>query len=350
MFRNCRRTGPVAVFTATVLTAGFVPIGIIASPALASRSTVLVKGTVGLNGVACTSATNCYAVGDLQQPGTIRGAIVDVTSGRPGTPKLVIGANELNAISCTSATNCYAVGFNAAADGVVVHIAGSSQSAVAVPVVNSFTGVSCVSATLCYAVGTVHNKPGTLVVTISSGRVTRQASAPSLGTPFGIACVSASSCVAVGTGVGKVGRFRGAVLNVSNGRSGKIRTTATSYFLGIACANTTTCYAGTSSGRDGVVVTLTRGVPGAIHNVPNSSQLGAVACASARSCLAVGVFYNSSGAAAGALVKLTSGIPGKANLSGPASFKAVSCNSSGACVAVGTNNDLTQGYLATMTI
>ena len=148
--------------------------------------------------------------------------------------------------------------------------------------------------------------------------MTRQASAPSLGTPFGIACVSASSCVAVGTGVGNVGRFRGAVLTVSSGRPGKIRTTATSYFQGIACANTTTCYAGTSSGGHGVVVTLTRGVPGAIHIVPNSSQLGAVACAGA-SCVAVGAFYNSSGAALGALVELTSGIPGKADLGPPVS-------------------------------
>ncbi len=350
MFRNGRRRAPLAVLTATVLTAGLVAIGIAASPALASGGTAPVKGTVGLNGVACTSATNCYAVGDLQQPGTIRGAIVDVTSGRPGTPELVSGANELNAISCTSATNCYAVGFNAAADGVFVHIAGASQSAVAVPAVNSFTGVSCVSPSLCYAVGTVHNRPGTLVVTIAGGRVARQASAPSLGTPFGIACVSASSCVAVGTGVGNVGRFRGAVLTVASGRPGRITSTATNYFQGIACASSTTCYAGASSGGDGVVVTLTRGVPGAVHKVANSSQLGAVACASAKSCLSVGAFYSSSGAAAGALVKLTSGIPGKASLSGPASFKAVSCSSSGACVAVGTNNDLTQGYLATMTI
>jgi len=313
---------------------------------------VPVKGSAGLNGVACTSATNCYAVGDLQQPSTIRGAIVVVTSGRPGKPKLVNGANELNAISCTSATNCYAVGFNAAADGVVVHIEGSSQSATAVPMVNSFTGVACVSPTLCYAVGTVHNKPGTLVVTISSGKVTRLASAPSVGTPFGIACVSASTCVAVGTGVGNVGRFRGAVLTVSNGKPGKSRTTTstTSYFLGVACVNTKTCYAGTSSGRDGVVVTLTGGVPGAIHKVPSSSHLGAVACSSAKLCLAVGAFYNSLGAASGALVKLTSGIPAKAELSGPANFNGVSCNSSGACVAVGTNNNLTEGYLATIKI
>lgn len=350
MLRNCRRTWSVAVLTAIALSAAFVPIGITASTAQASAGAGPVKGTVGLNGVACTSATNCYAVGDLQQPGTIRGAIVDVTSGRPGTPKLASGANELNAISCTSATNCYAVGFNAAADGVIVHIAGSSQSAVAFPVVNSFTGVSCVSPTLCYTVGTVHSKPGTLVVTLSSGRVTGRASAPNLGTPFGIACVSASSCVAVGTGVGNVGRLRGAVMTVSNGKPGKTRTTTTSYFLGVACVNTATCYAGTSSGRDGVVVTFTRGVPGAIHNVPSSSQLGAVACASAKSCLAVGAFYNASGVASGALVKLTSGTPGKANLSGPASFKAVSCNPHGACVAVGTNNDLTEGYLATMKI
>jgi len=350
VFRNWRRTGPAAVLTATVLTAGLVSIGIVPPAALASRGAVPVKGTVGLNGVACTSATNCYAVGDLQQPGTIRGAIVDVNSGRPGTPELASGANELNAISCTSATNCYAVGFNAAADGVVVRIAGSSQTAVAVPLVNAFTGVSCVSPTLCYAVGTEHNKPGTLVVTISSGKPTRLASAPSLGTPFGVACVSASSCIAVGTGVGSTGRFRGAVLTVSHGKPGRTRPTATSYFLGVACANATTCYAGTSSGRNGVVVTLTRGVPGAIHNVPSSSQLGAVACASAKSCLAVGAFYSSSGAASGALVKLSSGIPGKASLSGPASLKAVSCNSGGVCVAVGTNNDLTEGYLATMKI
>jgi hypothetical protein len=145
-----------AVLSAAVLTAGLLLVGI-AAPALAASGSVPVKGTVGLYGVSCPSATKCIAVGELQQPGT-RGAMVTVTCGHASSPKLVSAANGLYAISCPSPTNCYAVGFNNSADGVVVHFAGATQSSLAVPLVDTFTGVACVSATSCYAVGTEHNK------------------------------------------------------------------------------------------------------------------------------------------------------------------------------------------------
>lgn len=206
------------------------------------------------------------------------------------------------------------------------------------------------SATLCYAVGPEHDKKGTLVVTIRGGRVTREVPVAAMGTPFGIVCGSGSSCVAVGGGINAVGGGPGTVVTVSNGSPGKVETTRTNYFLGVACPNATTCYAGASGGGYGVVVTLKRGIPGTPHKVAGTSQLGAVACANATTCLAVGGFESSSGRPSGALVKLTGGTPGKARLSGPANLSAVSCSTSGACVAVGTNNELTSGYLVTMRI
>jgi hypothetical protein len=345
-----RCTRFVAVLSAAVLTTGLLLVGIAAPPALAASGSVPVRGTVGLYGVSCPSATKCFAVGELQQPGTIRGAMVTVTSGHASSPKLVSAANGLYGISCTSATNCYAVGFNNLADGEVVHFAGATQSSFAVPVVDSFTGVACVSATLCYAVGTEHNKKGTVVVTISNNRVTRTKIAPKLGLPEGIACHVGGSCVVVGGGIALIGGGPGTALTLSHGTPGTPRSTKTNFFEGVACASATTCYAGASAGTAGVVVSLKGGVPGAVHEVVSTSQLGAVACANATTCLAVGALYGSSGSPHGALVKLTKGVPGKATLSGPANFNAVSCHPSGLCVAVGTNNDMTQGYLVALKI
>jgi len=347
-FRRTRFAGP---FTAAVLTAGLVLVGIAVPPALAASGSVPVSKTVGLYGVSCPSATKCFVVGEAQQPGTIAGAIVTVTSGHPGARRLVSGTNGLYAISCTSVTNCYAAGFNSLADGVVVHFAGSKVTAIPVPAVDAFTGISCVSATLCYAVGTRHLKNGAVVVTISNDAITREKIVPKLSTPFGIACHSASSCVAVGAGIAVEGSGPGTDVTISHGVPGKtVWTAKTSYFAGVACPSATTCYAGAVNGIDAVVVTLKGGAPGAIHKDASVSQLGAIACVNVQTCLAVGARFSSSGSASGALVRLKGGIPGKATLSGPANFGAVSCSSSGACVAAGTNNDMTQGYLVTSKI
>ena len=340
-----RRIRFIAVLTTVVLSAGLLLVGIAAAPALAAGGSVLVKGTVGLYGVSCPTATKCTAVGELQQPGTIRGAVVTVTSGHPSAAKLVSAANGLYGVSCPSATNCYAVGFNNSADGVVVHLEGSSQIATVVTLVDAFTGVACVSATLCYAVGTEHNKKGAVVATISNNEVIRTKIVPRLSTPFGIACHSASSCVAVGAGLSVEPGGPGTDVTVSHGIPGKLWTSKTSQFAGVACPNATTCYAGAVNGIGAVVVTLKRGAPGAVHKDAGVSQLGAFACVNVETCLGVGARVSSSGSTSAALVRLTGGVPGKATLSGPFTLDAVSCSSNGACVAVGTNNDMDQGYL-----
>ena len=340
------RTRYAAVLSAVVLSAGLLLVGIASTPALAAAGSVPVKGTVGLYGVSCPSATKCIAVGELQQPGTIGGAVVTVTSGHASAAKHVSAANGLYGVSCTSATNCYAVGFNEAADGVVVHLEGSSQTPIVVPLVDAFTGVACVSATLCYAVGTEHNnKKGAVVATISKNEVIRTKIVPKLSTPFGIACHSASSCVAVGVGLSVLPGGPGTDVTVSHGIPGKVWTSKTASFAGVACPSATTCYAGAVNGVGAVVVTLKRGAPSAIRKDPSVSQLGALACVNVKTCLAVGGRVSSSGSTSGALVRLTGGVPGKATFSGPATFDAVSCSSNGACVAVGTNSDMTQGYL-----
>lgn len=353
MNKALRRLRSAFVVVTTLVTAVMAVLVVATPQASGAAGAVPVPGTVGLYGDACTSSTICYAVGELQLPGTIGGAIVTVTSGHAGKPKVVSGANGLYAVSCPSVANCYAVGFNSDADGVVVHFSGSSESSVAVPSVDAFTGIDCVSATVCYAVGTnhiQHNQKGSYVVTTRDGQVVHESFVATLATPFGIACGSTSSCDAVGAAPSVSPGGPGAVVTVIKGIPVKTRTTKTNYFDGVACASSTTCYAGTSAGGHGAVVTLKGGVPGAAHTVVSASQLGAVACANSTTCVAVGAFYDRLGAGHGAVVKLTDGVPGKATWNGTANFSAVSCSSGGACVAVGTNSDMTEGYLATAKI
>jgi len=96
--------------------------------------TALVSGTFVLKGVACPSATTCYAVGFNSSSA---GVVVPIVNGTPGPVQSVSGTAELLGVACPSATTCYAVGIDSSGSaGVVATI--SSQVAQA-PQTISFT-------------------------------------------------------------------------------------------------------------------------------------------------------------------------------------------------------------------
>ena len=161
-----------------------------------------------LEGVSCTSADSCTAVGT-----DVSSQLIERWDGRrwsmvtaPGT-----GSDEtsLRAISCTAGRACTAVG-----ESVIVDVASFplaerwngitwSRQLPVRPQVGDLDGVSCGSQTSCTAVGA-----GELIERWNGQRWSVQQ--PANGTPeetlYGVSCLSAKVCTAVGSTIDSAGR------------------------------------------------------------------------------------------------------------------------------------------------
>src|SRR5438270_527132 len=85
-----------------------------------------------LNGIACPSASTCFAVG-------AGGGILKTVDGSSRSSQTV-GTANLNGIACLSTTNCFAVG----ATGTILNTTnGSSWSSQTSGTTNSLNGIAC---------------------------------------------------------------------------------------------------------------------------------------------------------------------------------------------------------------
>ena len=181
-----------------------------------------------LNGVACPSPTDCYAVGDHKNKA---GALVNEVLHWNGTAWSIATTpnprgtargddNILLGIACSSTTDCFAVGqyytLNNGVEGIqhdqILHWNGTawSRSTAPDPGSGKLSAVACTSASNCFAVGRYHNGMGAEVNEAlqwnGTGWSLSQTPDPS-GTSgrsdfnelSGIACVDAGDCVAVGS-------------------------------------------------------------------------------------------------------------------------------------------------------
>jgi hypothetical protein len=185
-------------------------------------------GSLGsmLNGVSCTSATTCTAVGYYINSSGTQVALTETWSGGGWsmTPAAAIPAGTtvsiLNGVSCTSASTCTAVGYyvnssvnSGMQETLIETLSGGSWSVTtpgALPngTISALNGVSCTSATACTAVGYYYNNntPSTQVAlaeTLSGGtwNLTPAAAVPATATATvlnGVSCSSATACTAVG--------------------------------------------------------------------------------------------------------------------------------------------------------
>jgi hypothetical protein len=157
-----------------------------------------------LNGVSCTSATSCIAVG-YSSTGSTKSALAESWNGTAWTIQTTpTEALELNGVSCTSATACTAVGGQRA-----VRWNGTTWTIQAVPtpvgaVRFSLLGVSCATATSCTAVGfSEKSSVWSALAETWNGTAwsVQETSSPgsALNVLFGVSCTSASVCTAVGT-------------------------------------------------------------------------------------------------------------------------------------------------------
>jgi hypothetical protein len=172
----------------------------------------------GLNAVSCTSVSNCIAVGSLSGTASYIAVMAEHWNGRTWTVQDVINPNgaspssdtadELDGVSCTSATSCIAVGFNNVGDqGLAEHWNGSSWKIQSTPSGTNgngpeFDAVSCVSATACTAVGGNGSGTSTLAEQWNGSSWTFQSTPNVTGAADNvleaISCLSTSACTAVG--------------------------------------------------------------------------------------------------------------------------------------------------------
>lgn len=332
-----------------------------------------------LRAVTCTSASNCWVVGDLIFPFSGASyaehwdgsgwAAADTPNPAPNGG----GHDNLDGVTCVSASDCWTVGeygtFSGQHRNLAAHWNGSAWSQVAAPDPGARTGewalagVSCTAADNCWAVGyhlradgdslnmALHwnGKSWSWVATPqpdgARGGYARQLTA--------IRCVASNDCWAVGSWASAPPRPVGGTetLHWNGTRWASVSTPNVGTENGVACTAAANCWA-VSGGDDTAHWTGTRW---ATVTTPQSASkqnaLLGVSCAGATECWAVGILHVSGAAGAAGLTdvlrwtgtkwtRLTSPDPGGTTESGPDNavneLAGVACGSRTSCLAVGS--------------
>lgn len=161
-----------------------------------------------LLGVACTSGSDCWAVGS-GSPGTL----IEHWDGNSWTLAGSPSTGTLAGVTCSSPSQCWAVG-TVGTQSLILRWDGIAWGAVASPSLNTdemeINGVTCTSATTCWLVGWYDDNNALFARTLVeqwNGTSWTVVSSPNLSTDFndfnflyGIACLPASQCWAVGFG------------------------------------------------------------------------------------------------------------------------------------------------------
>jgi hypothetical protein len=247
-----------------------------------------------LQGVACPSATACYAVGTYFKGSGQEVTIAEYWNGKTwatqttpsGTPK------DLWGVSCSSTSSCLAVGYYSKGASNELALAedwnGKVWGSQTAPDPKGSQGtylstISCVSAKACAAVGNYQGSSGLLGASeIWNGKTWAVAAtpAPASGdsdTLNTVSCISATACTAVGFSQDSAGNNT-VIVESWNGKSWAAETaveptSATSATLqGISCASATACMA-TGSYKKGTntynLAEYWNGKSWAVETVPN---------------------------------------------------------------------------------
>jgi hypothetical protein len=264
-----------------------------------------------LNGIACPAIDQCVAVGTV---GPASGGSTEALwwNGRNWRLQQIptLPGAGLNAVACSSETNCTAVG-QSNAGTLAERWNGDDWTIQATPNPPGSPGsflnsVACTSASSCVAVGarldSAGNPAGTLAERWNGRSWAIQATPnPSPGSfLLGVTCTSASFCVAVGGGP------IGTLAERWNGRTWAIQATPSLSLGGllgsVSCTSMVACTAAgltfTSSGP-ATLAERWNGAKWTIQPTPGTGSSGSlfntVVCTSASSCTAVGVLTDSFG-------------------------------------------------------
>ena len=297
--------------------------------ALQSMPTPSGAAATYLNGVSCASASACTAVGQYV---TGTGATVPLAERWNGTAWAVQSAPSpsgatasfLDGVSCSSASACTAVGYSRTSAGVTVPLAerwdGTAWTVQPTPSPSGVTasylfGVSCTSASACTATGFSVTSAGVSAAlaerwdgTTWTIQPTPSPSGATASQLYGVSCASASACTAVGHYVTSTGatvplaeRWDGTAWTIQStpSPSGAIA----SYLNGVSCTSASACTAvgwyETGPGEYETLAERWDGTAWTIQSTPNpsgatASYLFGVSCTSSPTCSAVGYALNPS--------------------------------------------------------
>jgi hypothetical protein len=362
-----------------------------------------------LDGVTCTSATDCWAVGYYQNYNEVVEPLIEHWDGSSwaivASPNASGTINQLSRVACTSVSDCWAVGYtyNSSISGLfktlIEHWDGSSWSIIASPNTsvterNVLVGVTCASASECWAVGAYGNGDTgqTLIehwdgsawsIVTSPNTSFTQAGIAQVNVLQGVTCASTSDCWAVGYSFTHydltVGPTNSAFVTAPqtliehwNGTSWSIVTSPSipgnNYLKDVTCTSVSECWAvgysnnGNAAQQGGINQTLIEEWNGSAWIIlisPNTSaaqpnSLDGVTCASASECWAVGSYGENTTGIRQTLVEQWDGtswsIASSPNTTAMQDnyLLGVTCASASECWAVGYFFDSTSGLSGTL--
>ncbi|MGO9876617.1 MAG: hypothetical protein ACLPVY_22820 [Acidimicrobiia bacterium] len=344
---------------------------IAASPAVAGYSV--------LSSVACTSAASCVAVGVVAGQTLVERWNGTAWSLVPSPHPSKAASSEFVGVACATATNCFAVGSsnNGTTSGPLIeHWNGAAWSIVPGPVPTSTTrpnlvSVACPSTTSCFAVGSVQifsdrSSMTTTLVDRWDGTKWSIVASPTVSDAIGdslsdVSCSTTTDCFAVGSFVPPLPSsppvFSRNLVERWNGTSWSVVASPNpdpssdeNGLTGVACPSSTSCFAvGTNASVtspgpiehwNGTTWSIV------IHPMPfglGHSALGDVACVGATgTCFAVGGYETATGTSetlieqptATGWTVMASPNPSGATASG---LGGLSCPSTTLCFAVGAS-------------
>jgi hypothetical protein len=269
-----------------------------------------------LNGLACVNANFCIAVGSTTV-GAVEKTLIERWNGTAwsilASPN-VSGAesNTLSGVACPTATSCFAVGSYVKAgvtkslgqrwNGTTWTTQVTPNPAGADPV--AFKSVACPSTTVCFAAGQTNDLKSFFAKwngTAWGGMASPNPAGTVLLEMNGISCPSTTSCFAVGkytsgtTTKTLIERLTGATWAVMASPNPAGSTDAV--LSGVSCPSPVACFAvgrfATASAGNKTLVQRWTGTTWGIVSSPNpatttGSELNAVRCQSAAICFAVG--------------------------------------------------------------
>lgn len=259
-----------------------------------------------LRSVACTSVTNCFAVGRTRGTQTLierwNGTNwIVVPSPDPTNPPGAMN-NELSGVACASVTTCFAVGSREGGASVLIERwNGTGWSLASFSGAGALSGISCPAATSCHAVGVRSGSTfamrwngafwATVTIPIPPGATASRLSS--------VQCTADNSCMAVGSY--DTATTTRTLIERWNGTTWAIMTSpnpagATSSRLnGVACPITMSCFAVgnyTTPTTTRNFIERWNGTSWSIMTSPNPTVgtpvLSSVDCSGVSSCFAVG--------------------------------------------------------------
>jgi hypothetical protein len=333
-----------------------------------------------LESVTCTSASNCWAAGYSQSSTTAPATLLEHWDGTSwsivSSPNIGSSRNRLFGVTCTSASDCWAVGDYKNTTGsphtLIEHWDGSSWSMISSPNTsatrtNFLSSVTCASSSDCWVAGHAFNSNNTANQTLVEhwdGNAWSIVASPNTdGAKDNVltdtTCASATDCWAVGYYDGGnvdadgvpiyqtlIERWNGA--NWSIVASPNTSATQTNYLLGVSCASSSQCHAvgyAFDSTSAQTVIEQWNGTSWSLATSPTSSTtqfryLNAVNCVPSSQCWAVGysdyqhvLTERWSGSIWSIVASPSAAGGGSANY-----LRGVICNSNVDCWAVGQNS------------